>query len=212
MYQIYLAWFVKKCEAILKTMFMKKILTLLIVALGAATISHAQLQRGNILVGADLSNFQLGLNETGQFNMTINPKAAWFIKDGLAVGAQVLFGLSTAKEQGTQVDYAIGPLGRYYINDPNVNLLQHGRWFFEGNVGIGGTNDSKGESTNGLNIGVGPGYAYFITPAVGLETLLKYNGVIGFGSSATSSILALNIGFQIYLPGRATRDKLMKEV
>ena len=207
-----LAWFVKKCEAKIKTMFMKKFFTLLTIALGAAIVTHAQIQKGNVMVGGDLANFQLGLNSSGAFDMTINPKAAWFIDDGIAIGAQVLVGVSTAKGAGTDFTYAVGPLGRYYITDPRVNLMQHGRWFFEGNVGIGGTNYSQGASTNGLNIGVGPGYAYFITPNIGLETLLKYNGLIGFGSTATSSILALNLGFQIYLPGRATRDKLMKEV
>lgn len=191
---------------------MKKMLTLLIVAISAATVSHAQLQRGNVLVGGDIADFNLDLKKDGLFSMSINPKAAWFIRDNVAVGAQVLFGLSTlGKGEGTRIDYAVGPMARYYINDPKVNLLQHGRWFFEGNVGIGGTNYSKGSSTNGLNLGVGPGYAYFITPNVGLETLLKYNGIVGFGSRASTSNLGLGVGFQIYLPGRATRDKIMRE-
>ncbi len=37
---------------------MKKFLTLLAVALSAATISNAQLQKGNVLVGGDLARFQ----------------------------------------------------------------------------------------------------------------------------------------------------------
>ncbi len=192
---------------------MKKILTLLaiVIALGAVTVTHAQIQKGNVMVGGDIAGFQLGLNSSGAFDMQINPKAAWFINDGIAIGAQVVLGLSTAKGAGTVINYTVGPLARYYINDPKVNLLQHGRWFFEGNAGIGGTNYSQGGSTNGLNIGVGPGYSYFVTQNIGLETLLKYNGVIGFGSSATSSILGLNVGFQIYLPGRATRNSLMNQ-
>jgi len=44
-----------------------------------------------------------------------------------------------------------------------------------------------------------------------LETLLKYNGIVGFGNQTTSSTLNLNLGFQIYLPGRATRDKIMRD-
>jgi len=205
-----LAWFVKKCESIIKKMFMKKILTLLVVALGAATVSHAQLQRGNVFVGADIANFDLGLNKDAGFDIQLNPKAAWFIHDNVAVGAYVKFGVSkVSKESATIITYGVGPLGRYYINDEKVNLLQHGRWFFEGNVGIEGSNTSKGGgSTNGLGLGVGPGYAYFITPNLGLETLLKYNGIIGFGNTTTTSTLNLNIGFQIYLPGRATRDRL----
>jgi hypothetical protein len=196
-------------------MFMKRILTLLVVALSATTISHAQLQRGNILVGSDLAGFEFGLKKGSNTNINLTPKAMWFIQDNIAVGAYVKFGLLTAKDQGTDITYGVGPIGRYYINDQKVNLLQHGRWFFEGNVGIEGSNLSNGNgensNTNGLGIGVGPGYAYFITPNIGLETLLKYNGIIGFGNTTTTSALNLNFGFQIYLPGRATRDKLMNE-
>ena len=190
---------------------MKKILTLLVAALGVATISHAQLQKGNVLVGGDLADFKLGLKKGAGFNVNVSPKAAWFINNNVAIGAQVTLDVSGANNSNTQVGYSVGPLARYYVNSPKVNLLQHGRFFFEGNVGIGGTNVSHGASTNGLNIGVGPGYAYFITPNIGLETLLKYNGLAGFGNTGSSSNLDLNIGFQIYLPGRATRDKVMRE-
>ena len=191
---------------------MKRILTLLVVALGATTISHAQLQRGNVLVGSDLAGFQIGLKKGAQTDISLSPKAMWFINDNVAVGAYLNFGLQTAKGAGTYTSYGVGPIARYYVNSPKVNLLQHGRWFFEGNVGIEGTNISNGGgSTNGLGLGVGPGYAYFITPNVGLETLLKYNGIVGFGNQTTSSTLNLNLGFQIYLPGRATRDKIMRD-
>jgi hypothetical protein len=83
--------------------------------------------------------------------------------------------------------------------------LNHGRLFFEGNAGIQGISQSDGSNTTGLGLGIGPGYAYFITPNIGLETLLKYNGVVGFGSEPYSSNLNLGIGFQIYLPGRSVQ-------
>lgn len=205
----------KICEAMIKTMFMKKILTLLVVALGAATITQAQLQKGNVLVGGDLAKFSIGLKKGALTDINLTPKAAWFINDNVAVGAYLNFELQTSKGAGTAVAYGVGPLARYYVNSAKVNLLQHGRWFFEGNVGIEGTNVSDGSghnnNTNGLGLGIGPGYAYFITPNVGLETLLKYNGIVGFGNNTTSSNLQLNLGFQIYLPGRATRDKIMRE-
>ena len=38
-----------------------------------------------------------------------------------------------------------------------------------------------GGNTNGFHFGVGPGIAYFVTPSVGLETLVKFNGTTGFG-------------------------------
>jgi len=85
--------------------------------------------------------------------------------------------------------------------------LKHGRLFFEGNVGIEGNNTAH-VSTNGLGLGIGPGYAYFISPNVGLETLLKYNGIVGFGSQAYSSAVNLGFGFQIYLSNRAQKNIL----
>ena len=79
--------------------------------------------------------------------------------------------------------------------------------FFEGNVGVQGKSVSNGSNTTGLGVGVGPGFAYFITPNVGLEGLLKYNGIVGFGSEAYTSNLGLNIGFQIYLPTAKLRER-----
>jgi len=194
---------------------MKKIITLVFIAVLAASVSNAQLQKGNVLVGADVANFSIGLKKGAVTDISLSPKAAWFISDNVAVGAYVNFELQTAKDAGTSTTYGVGPLARYYVSNPKVNLLQHGRFFFEGNVGIEGTNVSNGNgdktNTNGLGLGVGPGYAYFITPNIGFETLLKYNGIVGFGDEATSSRLALNLGFQIYLPGKATRDKVIRD-
>ena len=116
------------------------------------------------------------------------------------------FGLATAKGAGTTTDYGVGALGRYYINDSRVNIVQQGRLFFEGNAGIQGISLSGGSNTTGLGLGIGPGYAYFITQNIGLETLLKYNGIVGFGSQAYRSNLNLGIGFQIYLRGSRARQ------
>ena len=195
-----------------KQITMKKLSTILIAGFCMmATASQAQIQKGNYLVGGDIANFNIGLNSGGLFQATIDPKVAWFIRDNTALGAYVNFGLSTAKGAGTTTNYGVGALGRYYVNDAKTNLAKHGRLFFEGNVGIEGVSVSDGSNTTGLGIGVGPGYAYFITPNVGLETLLKYNGIVGFGSQAYSSNLNLSVGFQIYLT-RANANRVINEV
>lgn len=186
---------------------MRKTLLMLGLFCCAATYSaKAQLQKGDVMVGADLADFNIQLNSPNTFSMTIDPKAAWFIKDNVALGAYVNLQLTTAKAAGTSVNYGVGALGRYYIADKNVNLLKAGRWFFEANVGVEGSNPAHGDNTNGLGLGFGPGYAYFISPNVALETLLKYQGIIGFGSSVTSSYLDLNLGFQIYFPSKKIRQ------
>ena len=183
---------------------------MLAVVLTAGTFAaKAQIQRGNVLVGGDIANFNLGLNDGSPFQVRINPKAAWFIKDNTAIGAYVDLGLTTAKGQGTDFLYGVGALARVYAGGNAVNNVRHTRLFVEGNVGIEGENFSRSsinETTNGLGLGIGPGLAYFITPNIGLEGLLKYQGIVGFGTRPTSSNLNLNVGFQIYLPGRAVRN------
>ncbi len=182
---------------------MKKIIGIAIIALSFCSVkSIAQIQKGNVMVGGDLASLNFGSG--GYFNVNIDPKAAFFIKDNVALGAYILFDLTTAKDQSTATNYGVGALARYYVNDPKTNVLKHGRLFFEGNVGIQGTNTHT-TSTNGLGLGIGPGYAYFITPNIGLETLLKYNGIVGFGNQAYSSTVNLNFGFQIYLGGKRVR-------
>lgn len=167
----------------------------------AVTVANAQVEKGNVLVGGDIANMQLGLNGGGNFSMLVTPKAAWFIQDKVAVGGYALFGLETAKGAGVSFNYGAGALGRYYTGRSLENVPRT-RFFVETSVGIEGYNPAVGDNTNGLALGVGPGLAYFITPNVGIEGLLKYTGIIGFGSSEATSLLNLNVGFQVYLPKR----------
>ena len=186
----------------------------IMVFLVTVTKVNAQIQRGNLLLGADIGNVDLSLDKGGNFAFRIDPKLAWFVRDNVALGAYFLVGLSTAKNAGTSVNYGLGALGRYYINDKTVNLVQHSRFFFEGTVGIEGDNPAVGDNTNGLGLGIGPGWTYFITPNIGLEALLKYNGIVGFGSAPTSNNLNLSVGFQIYLPSsraKAIRNDVERE-
>ena len=186
---------------------MKKITFMLLVSfLCFYSVSQAQIQKGNLLVGGDLANFNLTLGGGGAFQANLVPKVGFFIKDNIALGGYVNFGLATAKGAGTTTNYGVGALGRYYVSKSDVDLLHNGRLFFEGTVGVEGVSLAGGSNTTGLGIGVGPGYAYFITPNIGLETLLKYNGIVGFGSQAYRSNLNLGVGFQIYLPRKQAKQ------
>jgi len=191
---------------------MKKFLATVIISATTILAANAQIQKGNVMVGGNLTNINLGLDDPKIFSVDITPKAAWFIQDNVAVGGYVNFGLKTAKNSNTTTSYGVGALGRYYTGK-DVEVLRHGRLFAEAAVGIGGVNVSNvGGNTNGLNLSVGPGFAYFITPNIGLETLLKYNGLVGFGSATTQNNLNLSFGFQIYLPGQRTANKVKRDV
>lgn len=184
---------------------MRKIghLTLILAAVLCSTATFAQTEKGNMLVGANLANiggvFQSGAST---FNLNLTPKLGWFIKDDIAIGGEVKLGLTTG-DGFTNFSYGVGAFGRYYIKDKKVELSKRSRWFLEANAGINGINRKAGDiktNTNGLGIGFGPGLAYFITPNVGLEALLKYDLTVGFGNSTTTHGVGINLGFQIYLP------------
>jgi len=188
---------------------MKKILLFSFVVIAFGTIpytSKAQLQKGNIMIGGDLASLNFTLGGGGYFQASINPKLAFFVHDNFALGGMINFGLSTSTGAGTNTTYGVSALGRYYINHSDINILHKGRFFLEGNAGIQGVRLANKSNTTGFGLGIGPGYTYFVTQSVGLETLLKYNGIIGFGSQPYNSNLNLNIGFQIYLPGRKVKS------
>lgn len=191
---------------------MKKLLITLLTASVVTLSAKAQISKGDVMIGANLSNINFALDKPNAFSLTINPKAAWFIQDGLALGGDVSFGVETpGKGLGTTINYGVGALGRYYGAKGANELANHTRFFGEATVGISGRNLSGGGSTNGLGFSFGPGFTYFVTRNVGLETLLKYQGVVGFGSSAYAHNLNLGVGFQIYLPGKSTAKKVQKD-
>lgn len=174
------------------------------------TAAFSQTQKGNVLVGADLAGIGLNFQEDNtQFNLNLNPKAAWFINDNLALGPEVMLGLNTQKG-ATSIDYGVGVFGRKYLGAGATNLARTTKWLLEANAGIYGNNLSgdnvEKTSTNGLGLGFGPGIAYFLNQNISLEALAKYNLTVGFGSSTTNNKLGINLGFQIYLPGRQVRQ------
>lgn len=192
---------------------MKKFSLLLCAGLGFLGINKAdaQLQKGNLLVGATLGDMNLGLQSGNtSFSIAISPKVGWFIQDNIVVGGQVNLGFST-DHYANEFTYGVGAFGRYYFGQKEMVVMKHARFFAEGNFGIKGTNtDQKGTSagsvsTNGLGIGIGPGVAYFITPNIGLEALLKYDLGVGFGNATTTNAFGINVGFQIYLPSKKAR-------
>ena len=195
-------------------MIMKKV-----ILFGAHT-ANAQISDGNIIVGGNFADFNADFkNKT---SLTLTPKAAWFVQDGLAIGAYGNFGFEHINGGQTTYTYGIGPMARYYLMNDMVGKTQKVGFFFEANTGFEGSNKKgktinegrldesrlSGLTTNGLGFGVGPGVSYFVTPNIGLEAVIKYNGIIGFGSEAYADKLTVGIGFQVYLPGSKAKKAL----
>lgn len=184
---------------------MKKVL--LAAAFGIFGLANAQIQKGNWMVGGSVANMQF----TNNLNLTLNPKAGYFVADRFVVGAGV--DLSVSKTKGSSdvaTNWGIAPFARYYFTSTEIDsMLKNGAFFAEGSAGFGGNNTNSGSSTNGVNLGLGAGYAYFITPNVSLEGMLKLSTTTGVGDPTAN--LGASVGFNIYLPTKtvkaAARDR-----
>lgn len=193
------------------------LLTLAMV-LGIVGLSNAQLSKGDYMIGTDLGSgitstasnglfgFNFGLNDGAGLNVGLAPKVGYFVSDNFMLGAVVNLGYTKGpKDLGASESalYGIQALSRYYLSPGEEgvdNLLKNGRFFLEANAGFAGVNVKDGPTTNGFAFGFGPGYSYFITDNVALETSVKYNGLVGGGNTTYQHSLGLNLGLQIHLP------------
>lgn len=170
---------------------------------------------GSGLVGntsSGLFGVNFGLNEDAGFNVGLSPKMGYFVSDNFMLGAVVNFGFTKSPKisgiSARTTNYGVQALSRYYLSPGEKgidNLLKQGRFFMEANAGVAGVNVKNGKTTNGFAFGVGPGYSYFVTNSVALETSLKYNGLVGGGNTTYQHALGLNFGIQVFLPSSTAR-------
>jgi len=163
----------------------------------SADVGMAPIRQGNWMIGGSVGS--LGYSFEGEsFNIQLNPRAGYFISDGIAIGAQANLGFTSGKDDNpNNWGYGISPFVRYYFPG---GASATGRFFGQGDVGIGGS--SAGDDVS-LNLGANVGYAHFITQTVALEVMAGYNySKANINASGTQNGLGLSVGFQIYLPGR----------
>lgn len=209
---------------------MKKILFLTsFFIFGVTGISNAQLQEGNLMLGADIGsglatttsnglfNLNFGLNDGAGFNVGISPKAGYMLSDNFLLGAIVNLGFTKSPEsQGESTKttvYGIQALTRFYIRPGEAELddvISTGQFFLETNAGLAGVNVTDGPTTNGFAFGFGPGYSYFLNSNVALEASVKYNGLVGGGNTTYQNSLGVNLGIQIFLPPSEAEDAIQE--
>ncbi len=162
----------------------------------SANVGLEPIKQGNWMVGGSIGNIGYSF-EGDQFNINLNPRAGYFITDGLAIGAQASLGFTAIKGDDNVYNYGISPFVRYYFPG---GASASGRFFGQGDIGIAG---SKPGSDVSLALGANVGYAHFITQTVALEVMTGYNySKANVNSGGGQSGLGLAVGFQIYLPGR----------
>src|SRR5690606_40296404 len=107
-----------------------------------ANVGLDPIKRGNWMVGGSLGN--IGYSFEGKaFNIQLQPRAGYFINDGLAVGAQANLGLTAVKDLDNEWGYGIAPFVRYYFPG---GATQSSRFFTQGDIGI--TGSSKGNDVD----------------------------------------------------------------
>ena len=207
---------------------MKKILFLASVfILGFTASSHAQLEEGNIMLGADLGSgisttatnglfgFNLGLDEDTGYNIGLSPKMGYFLNDDFVVGAIVNIGYFNGggedDDSSNTWTYGLQGFSRFYLTPADVDLgdeVPAGQFFIETNAGLAGVNVEGGQTTNGFTFGFGPGYSLFLNDNVALDASVKYNGLTGVGSDNYTHSLGINLGIQVFLSRSAAEDTI----
>jgi outer membrane protein len=170
--------------------------------------------KGNFIVDGSV-NFstnnskseQDGFNssENNWYNIGINPKAAYFIADRLALGLEASFGYSNNeftdsngnKSSGNSTSITVGPLLRYYL----VNGI-----FGQASLGFGtnkGESDGFENKNDFFSYQIGLGYAIFLNEHISIEPIISYNHHKStnnqFNFETTNSGFMLGAGFSIYL-------------
>lgn len=162
----------------------------------SASVGLEPIKQGNWMLGGSIGNIGYSF-EGDQFRINLNPRAGYFITDGLAIGAQANLGLATFKGEDNVYNYGISPFVRYYF--PR-GASSTGRFFGQGDIGIAGSSPGSDVS---LALGANVGYAHFITQTVALEVMGGYNySKANLNSGNGQSGLGISLGFQIYLPGQ----------
>ena len=195
---------------------MKNLFVSIIILFFFCGLAKAQFNSGSKMVGASTS-IDLGLRSqkyadataaTRYTNININPRAAYFVYNGIAVGADVNYNLLRSKTEGsdpyTTTSFLIGPFGRYYFK-----AVGPVRPFGEVRFG-GGTSATRyyinaTKNTTRYNIlyaGAGVGAAFFLADNFSLEALLGYTFEHEKNPDAVEALnshgIALSFGFAFY--------------
>lgn len=193
---------------------MKKVFILSITLLLQANLVLAQLEKGNWLVGGNLSyssvksTFDQGGStfKNKATTYSLQPKVGYFPIDKLVAGLGVDFA-NRHSETGTNPlietdsrDFSISPFARYYL---------FGKIFLQAEYGIGSSVSSISPSNtpekkyNLSKWSAGLGYAVFLNKNVAAEMLLgnrssTFNEVGGSARNTTDEVF-VGLGLQVYL-------------
>lgn len=166
-----------------------KITLLLLFYFVVISTCSAQITRGTTFVGGSGfysrqiyesnpdPNFSYKLS-TSSFNL--NPKVGYFIADNITVGLGINYNQSKSKAKGNGINeptdnqyhsFGITPFGRYY-----KMLGERAGFFGQLTVSFASGKDESEDFTtrkySSVGAGVAPGFVFFATPKIGIETTI----------------------------------------
>jgi opacity protein-like surface antigen len=188
---------------------MKRVL-LITISLIIVTIVNAQTEQGNIIVGSTFGGLNFGSQKQTSssiksFNLTLNPLAAWFVADNIAVGAQLNLGYRSEKitsQTTSTTSYGISPLVRYYFVGEGTT-----QFFGQGKFNFGGLKQKDLSSTSYIGFGLGAGLDHFVSDNVAIEAALGYDYLKPKNAKALNN-LSINFGLQIFLGKGELKEKI----
>lgn len=158
---------------------------------GIAIVSNKVDINGNKSDGTNLTLFNL------------SPAGAYFVADGLAVGAKLTFVYSKVEENDPNTLLSVGPFARYYFD------LGNAKPFLQANAGFGRSSNGPDDvdKSNFLNLGLGAGAAFFFNDFVSIDLALGYyyersSPVENEDLRILNNAFGLGIGFSFFI-GRA---------
>ena len=194
---------------------MKKTL-LVVAALFTVGLVNAQTEKGNMIVGGDVS-LDFATNKAESNGTTVDvgktteiefsPQFGYFVMDRLAIGAELTYQSETFKPDGGGGDdkfslVGLGPFVKYYLENGIFGQLNagFGSGKFETTNGQGATQETK-YSASTWRLGVG--YAAFLNEHIAVEPMLSYGSdVLKNKDTDVKSIdnsFRISVGFTIFL-------------
>ncbi|WP_207492720.1 hypothetical protein [Aridibaculum aurantiacum] len=162
---------------------------LLLIGLLAVSVSvSAQVQKGSTIIGTSLGNLSYNF-ETDVFSATLNPFAAKFVTDRLAIGGGATLGVVFV--DGPALVAGVQPMARLYNKSTAAD-----RFFVQAGAGV--TSIIHGDADFYFSYNGGVGYNRFINQNLALELGLQFNG-IATDEMVNGNNLALSLGVQVFL-------------
>jgi hypothetical protein len=183
---------------------MKKVLFAAFLLVSSNAI-FAQVNKGQWLVGGNVSFESIKHGDGKATKFTASPNAGYFFIDNFAGGLR--FELTSTKvKNADDADsrWSLSPFLRYYF----LPATQKVNVFADASYGFGKDGMAEKESFNQFAIMAGP--AIFLTPNTALEFALGYKSYGGDfykigGKEERENHFGINIGFQIHLGGGAKK-------